>query len=193
MRHDHRQPGAHACGAMRRRSEVLGRLATTVAVLSCCACTAPAEGAQRAVPRCQASYLSGAVVAWEAAAGNIADRGVLRNVSPTRCEVEGYPRLVLLDRVGTPAMVVNAKSGKDAPLGSVALRPGEVTYLLSHPPRPSEVVLAPGDEAHFDFTYGDNPEGKQRTCPSIMSVAIDLPGGAARGCRRRSPTLAWAR
>lgn len=90
-----------------------------------------------------------------------------RNTSSSSCQLDGYPRIVLIGRSGAalPTDLTDATNG---------------AYLFMAIPA-HRVALAPGDFASFEIAFTDNPSGAnanepyQVACPEARSVRVYYP------------------
>lgn len=115
-------------------------------------------------PRCQARWLTAAVLPARVATGHVGEQVIFRNVSVRRCRLDGFPRLRLYAASGA-ALPTHARDG------------GQFLFPAL---RPHLVGLAPGQAASVDLGYEDNPIGNapyQQACPAAALIDITPPGG----------------
>jgi hypothetical protein len=137
---------------------------------------------------CQAHDLAAALTLDGEAAGHVQYRVVLRDVGARVCMMEGYARVTAVDPAGGPVEVTDP-FGHVVPLSSTPLSPGHGNYLIPEPPTPSNIRVAPGRSAGFNFTYVDNQAGAQTTCPEVSRLQIQLPSGGGSIMVRAKPAL----
>ncbi len=150
---------------------------------------ATSTGPSTPVPStCQASDLTSTVLQVGAATGHVLVRVALTAPRGVSCDLNGYAQLTPLDAQGQLVSVKNA-FGRAAVLSSTPLTPGHANYIISQPPAPRTVHIAPGAPAHFDVTYDDNPTGTQTSCPNITELRIKLPGNNHPIVVKAAPSL----
>lgn len=110
-------------------------------------------------PRCLTSQLTVKPGSPEGAAGSIGEVVHFENVSRTRCELEGYPGLLMLGANGRP-LATDVHRGSSV---TVASRPVAL------------VVLAPAGEASFDIGYADSTGFGNERCPTSTRVEVTPP------------------
>ncbi len=120
-------------------------------------------------PVCKAAELHATQSGSSGAAGTMERTFSLVNTGSTTCVLDGYPRLLLLDRSGgaLPTQVVRG--------GGLAFE--DVA--------PSTVVLGPKAASYFNVGYSD----VMSPCSSATSVQITPPGGSAYLVVSVSPTM----
>jgi hypothetical protein len=121
-------------------------------------------GAATAAPAaaCGAGQLAGKVRQTTGGAGTIAVSIAIRNTSPARCTLRGFPLLKLRNDAG--------------PLPT-RVRHGGVA-LLERPVR--TVRLAPGGRASLLLTYSNVPAGDETRCRRATRLVIILGDGRGR-------------
>jgi hypothetical protein len=112
-----------------------------------------------AVP-CTTPQLSVQSVTSEGAAGTILNTLELVNISSVTCTVQGIPTVQMFDAGGIDVTT------KDVPGGGI----------LSRPPDPAPIVLAPGAASPFGIAWSDVPVGSE-TCPAAAMLGVTPPGG----------------
>jgi len=111
---------------------------------------------------CTPSQLSVAVQPGSGAAGTVYASATMTNSSSAKCSLGGYPGMQLLSASG-------------AAIPTDVIRGGG-TFLVAQANQPATIVtLAPGQAVAFSFFYGDNPVGKETSCPTSAKVEITPP------------------
>jgi hypothetical protein len=107
--------------------------------------------------RCNASTLSGEIVAGDAAAGNRYAKLVVTNTGKTACTLYGYGGMQLVDAAGKPNPTKLDREGD---------------------PGPSLVTLEPGQKANKNLHWGAVPDGSEPTtgpCEPASTGATVIP------------------
>ncbi|MFN2608268.1 MAG: DUF4232 domain-containing protein [Acidimicrobiales bacterium] len=119
-----------------------------------------------AVPeRCHTSDLTATAGDKGVALGNVGVVVALVNQGSTRCRLQGYPGVSLVDGVGARMPTDVARGG---------------SYVFPDP-APATVDLVPGGAASFGLGWNHTPTGEYATttCPASASVAVIPPGETA--------------
>ncbi len=146
-----------------------------------------------ATPRCRADQLGLVAAGWDGATGSLVAAAVVVNVSNARCDLQGAPKVELLDAAG--AIIAGAVSG-ESPGDNVPLPVGEVAFATviwtnwcsSPPSLPLGMRLALPQEggalaASIGTPGADNavslPRCNAPEAPSGASASAFLPSGLA--------------
>jgi hypothetical protein len=130
------------------------------------------------IAECHGSQLAATYARTDGATGHMELTIALRNVSPTACRLEGYPRAALLDDAGRPL--------------PLRLTRGSGFFPDTHAaPRP--VVVAPGAIAHFGLGFVTNNEyAHAHVCRTASAAMAAAPGGSVHWERvslQRAPRI----
>jgi Protein of unknown function (DUF4232) len=109
---------------------------------------------------CTARELEVSFVSSEGAAGTILDTLQLTNTSTVTCTVQGYVTVHMFNAGGIDVTT------KDVPGGSI----------LSRPPDPDAIALAPGQSSPFGIAWSDVPVGNETSCPAAAMLGVTPPG-----------------
>lgn len=109
---------------------------------------------------CGSSALRGSFGTQGGAGGQLGFQVILQNISSQACSLDGYPTVVLVDAKG---VAVTTRSG-----------PGQ--SMVFRPVHPELIVLAPGMNSSFRFSYSDNPQNGATSCPSATLARVSPPG-----------------
>jgi hypothetical protein len=129
----------------------------TVVVLTAAIPATLATARSSSVGVCERGQLGLRSNGSQGALGTIYGAWVVKNVSSTKCVLDGYPGIGLYGAKGRPISLTVQDS----------LKPGR-----------SQVTLSPGGSATFRTSYSDVPPGPAG-CPESLVIRVAAPGASA--------------
>ncbi len=119
---------------------------------------------------CAAGAFAGRFNQGQGAGGDVYASVTITKDTAGTCTLEGWPRLTLLDRLGG-LIPTTATDAPNATVSGAFLSPPQA----NQPPR--ALTLGDNQSATFDLIYSDVSTGS--SCPSALTLSVQLPGGAA--------------
>jgi Domain of unknown function (DUF4232) len=167
---------AAGCGSSQTSTETRSQTSSPTATSS--ASSPGSSSPLGIIAGCHGSQLAATYARSDGATGHMELTIALRNVSPTACRLDGYPRAALLDAAGRRLPLRLSRGSGFFPDTRGAPRP---------------VVVAPGAVAHFGIGLTTNNEyAHAHVCRTATAAMAATPGGTPHWQRvslQRAPRI----
>ena len=121
-------------------------------------------------PACLGSDFRGVFNQGQGAAGTIQSSITLTKATFGNCVLNGWPLLILQDKTGSILKSTLVNVSADGPIQFTDSKANKAPRALS--------ILQNG-KTTFSFAYSDVPVGNQKTCPTAVSIGVQIAKGGS--------------
>ncbi len=119
---------------------------------------------------CEGSDFSATYNEGQGAAGTITASVTLTKTTPGSCSMKGWPILTLQDKTGALLHSSTVDTAVNPPVQYQATQASQAPALLT---------LLHGSTASFSLAYSDVPAGNETSCPSAVTLSVQIAAGGS--------------